>query len=124
MGFDDIFDNENRHHKHGHERDHNYGHSQNWGRGQSFGHEHRDDNHDFSPQAQSFTHKNDFKQQLLIRLQNDPKLKSYLIIGAIFILVILVIAAILILPLLMKLLSYFSDNGIQGVIDTIWKGAK
>jgi hypothetical protein len=124
MGFDDIFDNDHRRHKYGHDSDHNYGHKQSYGRGQSFGHDQHDELDDYNPGAYSYSHKNDFKQQLLLKLQNDPKFKSYIIIGAILVLIILLIAAIVLLPFLIKLLNYFSQNGIQGIIDTIWKGTK
>jgi len=35
-----------------------------------------------------------------------------------------VVAAIFLIPLIMKLLGFVGDNGVQGVINTIWKGAK
>lgn len=124
MGFDDIFGNEHKHHKHGHDRDHNYGHSQSYGRRQSFGHDQDDEHDDHFPSAHSYNHRNDFKQQLLLRLQNDPKFRSFIIFGAILVLIILLIAVVVLFPLIVKLLNYFSQNGIQGVIDTIWKGTK
>jgi hypothetical protein len=122
MGFDDLFGNEHNHHKRGHNHNHNYDHNQSFNRGQNFGHDKNDDHDDHFPSAQSYYNKNDLKQQLLIRLQNDPKFKSYLIIGVVLILLMVLIAVIALFPLLIKLLNYFTQNGIQGIIDTLWKG--
>jgi competence protein ComGC len=63
-------------------------------------------------------------QPFLGKLRNNPKLKALLIIAVIVILAIAVILLIFMLPLLMKFMRFISENGIQGIIDIIWKGTK
>jgi hypothetical protein len=49
---------------------------------------------------------------------------KFIIAVAIILLVIIVIVAILLLPLLIKFFDFLTQNGIQGVIDFLWKGSK
>ena len=64
----------------------------------------------------------DLKQQLLKMLQN-PKLRSLLIIVAVIIAIAVVVAIILLFPLILKLFAFISENGVQGILDAVLKGA-
>jgi uncharacterized membrane protein len=74
--------------------------------------------------SRPFYQQNDIKEQLLNKLRSNPRLKTLLLIAAIVIIAVVVLIVILLFPLILKLLSYISENGIQGIIDTIWKGTK
>jgi uncharacterized membrane protein len=74
--------------------------------------------------SRSFYQQNDMKEQLLNKLRSNPKLKMLLIIAAILIIVVVTSIVILLFPLLLKLFNYITENGIQGILDTIWKGTK
>lgn len=104
MGFDDFFEHGHKHHKHG--NDHNYRHD------------------DYQYSSNSHNTHSDIKYQLLDKLKSNPKLRALLIIAAIIVLLIIIVVIILLIPLLMKLLHFVSQNGIQGLIDIIWKGTK
>jgi type IV secretory pathway component VirB8 len=101
MGFDDFFEHENKHHRHS------------------------DNYHDdqYRP-SHSYKYRNDIKYQILSRMQSNPKLRSLFIIAAIALIIVVVIIAILLFPVIMKVIHYIGQNGIQGIIETIWKGTK
>jgi len=103
MGFEDLFENDQIHHKHG--GNHQYG-------------------HDYYQKSHSDNQHNDIQQLLLNKLRNNPKLKGLLIITAIIIIVVVVFAVILLFPFLLKIFNYISENGVHGLINTIWKGTK
>jgi len=104
MGFDDFFEQGHKQHKYG--NDHKYGHD------------------DYHYSSSSHNNHSDIKYQLLNKLKNNPKLRVLLIVAAIIVLLIIIVVAILLIPLLMKLFHFVSQNGIQGLIDVIWKGTK
>jgi type IV secretory pathway component VirB8 len=104
MGFEEFFDQDNR-------RDR-----------QSQNRQFANDNNQQS--ASSYNDLEGFKRQILNRLQINPQLKGLIIVGVIVLLVILVIAIILLMPLIMRLIGFVTTNGVQGVLDSIWKGTK
>jgi type IV secretory pathway component VirB8 len=104
MGFDDLFSHGHDKHKHGYNL--NYGHN----------------DHHYT--SHSNNHHADIKYQLLDKLKNSPGLRVFVIISAIIIVMIIVVVLILLIPLFTKLLHFVSQNGIQGLIDIIWKGTK
>lgn len=104
MGFDDFFEHGRKHHSHG------------------YNHHHEHD--DYYQPSHSYKQHSDIKYQLLSRLKENPNLKKLVIFGAIFFLFIILIVVVLLLPLLLKLFEYISQNGIQGLIESIWKGSK
>jgi hypothetical protein len=126
MGLDDFFEQGHKRQQHGHGHDHDYGHE----REHDYGHE-RDyrHNNDFRPHD---THKSlfgygnqsDIKQLLSDKLQSNPQLKSLFIIGAIIVLIIVILFAVLLFPLLLKLMNFTTENGVQGLVDAVWKGVK
>jgi hypothetical protein len=67
---------------------------------------------------------------LLDSIRNNKKVKLLLIITAIVILSIIIVLFLILLPLILKLISYISQNGVQGILDIItgfldklWKGS-
>lgn len=104
MGFDDFFEHGHKHHKHGYDH-----HNEHDGHYQS---------------SHSHNQHYDLKYQLLNKLRNNPRFKAIIIIAAVVLIIILIIAAILLIPLVIKLFHFIGQNGIQGIIDTIWKGTK
>lgn len=72
----------------------------------------------------SYDHQNDIKLQFLSKLQKDPKFKLLLIAISIIATIILITMVILLFPLITKLFHFIGENGLQGLIDAIWKGSK
>lgn len=103
MGHDDFYKKGHKHDRHEH------------------GHYYRHD--DYSQSSHSY-YDNNIKHQLLNKLKSNPSLMKFIIAVAILLLVIIVIVAILLLPLLIKFFDFLTQNGIQGVIDFLWKGSK
>ena len=123
MEFDDFFENKRKHH--GNYREHGYNN------------DHDDhDNHEnnrYSHQQQYPTHANESHQQLftiLNKIRNDKKLKLIVVMVVIVLLIIAVALIVALLPLIIKLFNYISQNGIQsifdaitGFLDKLWKGS-
>jgi len=101
MGFDDFFEH-SKSHKHG------------------YNHHDYDDSH---LSNSNFKHQ-DMKMMFLQKLQSNPQIKTTLIIVVIVLLVLVVFILALLFPLLIKLAQYVSENGIQGIVNTIWNGTK
>jgi hypothetical protein len=55
----------------------------------------------------------------LERIRSNKKLKQFVIVAAILILVIVVSLILILFPLIMKFFNYLSQNGVQGLIDSI-----
>ena len=104
MEFDDFFENDRNHRKHRH--DQQYEHNV------------------YSQRSHSHSQHNEMLPQLLSKLQDNPKLKSLLIIVAFVVLIVVVFAIILLFPFILRLISFISENGVQGIIDAVWKGSK
>ncbi|MEI7596886.1 MAG: hypothetical protein WCK02_14135 [Bacteroidota bacterium] len=103
MGFEDFFEDDHKH-KHGYNQ------------------QYRHDDY-YRSSHHSNGHYED-KKQLIIKLINNPKLRIIPIIAVIAIILILILIISLIFPILLKLFNLFMENGLQGVIDLIWKGSK
>ncbi|MEI6752811.1 MAG: hypothetical protein WCK78_06560 [Paludibacter sp.] len=124
MGLDDFFDQGHKRHHYG--NDHDYR--------QHDDHKQPYDHHDEHQPVIGYTDKdrptygynqhNDIQKQILEKLKNNPGLKKMLIVGAIIVLVIILLLVILLFPVILKLLGFVTENGVQGVLDTIWKGTK
>ncbi len=110
MGFDDFFEHNSKHRSHGHEYNHgqydNYGHNK------------------YRQPSHSYHQHTDIKYMLLNKLRDNPKLKAILIFVVILVVIVVVGAVIMLFPLIYSLLNYITENGIQGIIDAIWKGTK
>ncbi len=103
MGFDELFEQHSKHNKHN--AHHQYRNEY------DSHHKYKHDKHDNI-------------KQLIEKLRNNPKLKTLLIIIALALVCILILIVIVLFPLLMKILQFITENGIQGIIDTIWNGTK
>ncbi len=104
MDFDEIFKQGHKNQRHGY--DQHYGH----------------DEHSHS--SHSHNKHNNMKQELFNKVRSNPKFKSMLIIAAIIIIVVVILAVVLLFPLIMQLINYIGENGLKGIIDQIWNGAK
>lgn len=102
MNFEDFFENDHKKHRHEYEQPHSH-------------------TKGFYLPTQ---HNPDLKRVFLEKIQNNPKLKMLLVIAIIVILGLVIGIILLFMPLLSSLISYVSENGIQGLIDAIWKGSK
>lgn len=98
-----------------------------------------DNNHryqDSPSRTQNFRHQYhghnpNFKlDYFLEKLKNNRKLKGLIIFAGIVILAIVIALIAILLPLILKILNYISQNGIQGILDNVtvsldklWKGS-
>ena len=106
------------------------------------GHQHkykREDAHDYRPHSQYRDEDQQFYRgyertfnlsHILAKIKASRNLKLLIGVLGVIILATVIILAIVLLPLLVKLVNFVSQYGIQGVIDTvsgvldkIWKGA-
>ena len=110
MDLDDIFENDQK--RKNQSYDHNYRHDD----------EYRHENEYKS--SHSYEKQEDIKRLLLEKLRNNPNLKMLLIFGSIVLLIIVLGLIILLLPLILKLFGFVTENGIEGFLNTIWKGTK
>jgi hypothetical protein len=104
MGLEDFFEEGHKRHQYGH--DHDYGHKEH----------HRPSN--------NYNQHNDIQKQIFDKLQNNPGLKKTVIVAVIVVLAVVLLLVILLFPLILKLLGFVTENGIQGVVETVWKGTK
>jgi uncharacterized membrane protein len=120
MGFDDFFEDKRKHYGNYRER------------GFHGEHDDHEDNR-YSHEQHYPNHRNEGHLQLfaiLNKIRNNRKLK---IIALMVVIVLLIIAVALIaalMPLIIKLFNYISQNGIQsifdaitGFLDKLWKGS-
>ena len=73
---------------------------------------------------------NDKIRFILEKIQNNKKLKLFLITAVIILLVIIVALILILLPLLLKLFDYINQNGVQGILEflteflnKLWQGS-
>jgi uncharacterized membrane protein YvbJ len=94
--------------------------------GQRYGHDDEDDSYQTSQSLNqnSYSQLYENKLKVINSMANNPKVKLMLIIAAIVIIAIIVFVIILLFPLIIKLFNYIGENGLQGILDTIWKGTK
>jgi len=122
MDLDDIF--EQKHNSRNQHYDHNYRHEDDYGHQNNYSHEneHRHGNEHNS--SHSYEKQNDLKIMMMEKLRNNPSLKKLLIIGSIFLIIIAVALLFLLFPVILKLVGYVGENGVEGFLNTIWKGTK
>ncbi len=118
MDLDNIFGQNQKHSKRG------YGHNQQYGNKHHDDHGHYNEQNKQSYHTQAHHSEFDFANVYLDKIKNNPKLKMLLIVGGIGIVLILIVVIALLFPLIMKLFQYISENGIEGIVNTIWKGSK
>jgi hypothetical protein len=103
MGIEDFFEREQKHRKYGYQ-DHGYEHE--------------------SGHSGSYHNEYDMKQQFLNKIRNNPKMKRLIIAILLFLALVIIVLAVLLWPLVVKLFDFLMQNGVQGLLDTIWKGTK
>lgn len=114
MGFEDLFDGKRKFHGENRSRDH---------------HENNRITHD--SRYPYYGHDNSHGlSKILLKIKNNKKLKLLILFAVVLILVAVVALIIVLLPLIMKLVNYISQNGLQGLLDyllgladKIWKGS-
>ena len=107
MGLEDLFGNGRNQQRYGYD--------------QQYGYNDLDNQSDISrPYNQQY----ETKQKIINSIINNPKIRLMLILAAIVVIAIIILLIILLFPLLLKLFKYLSENGIQGILDTIGKGTK
>jgi len=110
MNLDDIFEQ-------GHERRHpNYDHNYRL----------EDDNRHENEHKTAYLHskQNDNISILFERLKNNPKIKRTLIFCSVAIIIIVIGLIILLFPFILRVFGFVSEQGLEGLINTIWKGTK
>jgi hypothetical protein len=120
MDFNEIFEHNQKRSKyhHGHSNhDHDHDHDHDYEHGNSHK---RDEYYQTKP---FYSHQNELKALILNKFQN-PRMRSYLFAGGAVVLLVILIVIILLFPLLTKFIHFLGENGIQGVLDAIWKGTK
>ena len=114
MGFDDLFENRNKH----------YG---NYSR-QS----HHDDKGYSHDSYRSYYGQGDHIRLLTIlrKIWSNKRLKVFVLITGILVLIIITVLIIFLVPVIIKLIHYISENGLKGLLDgitgfldKIWKGS-
>lgn len=114
MGLEDLFDDKRKFH--GEHRDRDY---------------HEDNRNTHDSRYPYYGHDNSFSlSKILLKIKNNKKLKLLVLFAVLLILVIVVALIIVLMPLILKLVNYISQNGLQGLIDyvlglvdKIWKGS-
>lgn len=120
MELDDLFGQGRNQQRHGYgqqySNDDNYMTSQPYN--QKYG-----NSDDFRPSPQH-NQQYESKLKLINSMTSNPKIRLLLILAAVVIIALLILVIIFLFPLILKILGYVTDNGIQGILDTIWKGTK
>ena len=125
MGFDDFFENDRKHSKHGynkhydHDDHHESGHSQHDSGHSPYGSGHSP--YGSGPSQHGFP---DLKQAYLGKIMNNPQLRNLVIIASVALVLILLVLVILLFPLIEQLFQKVGEDGIQGVVNTLWSGKK
>jgi hypothetical protein len=58
-------------------------------------------------------------QNIIEKIRNNKNLKLFVVSAGIFILIIIIVLIIVLFPLIVKLVNYISQNGLQGVLNEI-----
>lgn len=103
MGFEELFENDRKDYR-------NY-------RGSNF----PDDNEYSDNQQNTFNGQQDrWKwQSILEKIRNNKRLKLFVVSAGILILTIIIVLVIVLFPLIVKLINYIAQNGLQGVLNEI-----
>lgn len=116
MGHDDLFEYHDKHRKHG-----GYGYNS-----------HHRDNYDYVGRYSEYMHKkNQYGYYYLNKIWSNKKLRTIFVILAIILVFIVVVLIVALIPLILKLVKYITQNGLQGVFDSItsflnklWQGTR
>lgn len=69
-------------------------------------------------------YKDEYKNMLFSRLKSNPRLMILAAIVLLILLALVVVIVIVLVPYILQLAGFASDNGLKGIIDKIWNGAK
>lgn len=114
MGFDDLFENKRKFQSNRGNRDYP-----------------ENNRYTYDSRYPYYSNDNNFSlSKILLNIRNTKKLKRLMLFAVFFILAIVAILVIVLLPFILKLFNYISQNGLQGIleyilgiIDKIWKGS-
>jgi hypothetical protein len=101
MGFEDIFENKRKFH--GDHLNRNYPENIRNTHDSRYPYYRRDDGPNWSG--------------ILMKIRNNKKLRLFVILAAILVIAIAVVLIIVLMPLILKLFNYISQNGLQGLLD-------
>jgi hypothetical protein len=104
MGLEDFFEQDHKRKRYG------------------YGHDYK--GHDNHHSSHSYDKHSNIQQQYLEKIMNNPALKKLLITVVVVVLLLAIALIILFFPLINKLISFITQNGVQGIIDTLWNGTK
>jgi hypothetical protein len=132
MGFDDFFEDKYRRHGNWHQPGYNDGHRYPQGSHDSHDpHDSHDSHGMHNPRNSNYGQYGHFNWlSVLEKIKGNRQLKLLVVIAGIVILIIAIGLVILLLPLIIKIFNYISQNGLQsildgvtGFIDKLWKGS-
>jgi len=116
MDLDDIF--ENSHKRKNQNYDHNYKQDDDYRHDAEYRHENE------YKSSQTREKQVDIRRVFLESLRNNPNLKILLIIVSVILIIIVISLIVLFLPVILKLFGFVTENGVEGLLNTIWKGTK
>jgi hypothetical protein len=103
MGFEDLFEDKGKFH--GDHGNHDY-------------HENNRNTHD--SRYPSYRRDEDPNwSNILVKIRNNKKLRLFAILAGILIIATVVVLIIVLMPLILKLFNYFSQNGLQGLLEYV-----
>jgi hypothetical protein len=115
MGFEDFFKQKHKGHGYGYHDDHHNGHH----------HDHQQNHYDYRPdgyhRGYSYEghHGNLILSHLLTKMKENRKIRNLVIAAGVIILLVVLVIIIALFPLIIKLINYLGQVGIQGIIDGI-----
>jgi len=122
MDLDDIF--EQKHNSRNQHYDHNYRHEDDHGHQNNYNHENEYRHGNEHNSSHAYDKQNDLKNMMLEKLRNNPSFRKLVITGSIVLIIIAAALLFLLFPLILKLVGYVGENGVEGSLNTIWKGTK
>ncbi len=103
MGFENLF--ENKHNHHGNYMENRYPDDKKYS---------NDSNHSYLGKDYQLKWLN-----IQEKIRRNKKLKLLVVMASILVLVVIIVLIIILLPIFMKLFNYISQNGLQGIYDSI-----
>lgn len=105
MDFDDLFENKKKHRE-------NYKY-----------YRHKKDDSKYSHRTNQWHSENEKWLNIWEKIRSNNKLKLLILLAAIITLCIIIGLIIILWPIALKLFNIISQNGLQGILDLIWKGS-
>ena len=111
MGFEDFFEQKHKGHGYGYHDDHHHDHHQNH-------YNYRPDDY-YRRHSHEGHHGNLFLSHLLMKVKENRKIRNLVIAAGVVIFLLVLLIIIALFPLIIKLINYIGQVGIQGIIDGI-----